>query len=214
MGGDGLRDLEFLRPKLVRLVVVQHELPDHPAISQQRNEGNGSNPFLRQHRQQNGKRGVLENVRDGDGLRIGSASPPGRMPCHGCPVFVRQTAPGFEPHHIVRVEDQHAGAVGAHGTRQALYRRPINLGGLLGEVDRLRQAGQHLHLFQPALQFISGALLLGDVHGDTEHGCGLAPIVTDDFASRVQEMHAAVRPNHAKFVAMRPCSISSSQNAF
>ena len=139
MGGDGLRDLEFFRPKLVRLVVIQHELADHSAISQQRNEGNGSNPFLHQRRPQAGKRWVHEDVRNGDGPRVGSASPPGRVACHRRPVFVRQAGPGFEPDHVIGVEDQNAGVVGAHGARQALHRRPIDLGGLMSEVDRLAQ---------------------------------------------------------------------------
>ena len=34
VGGDGLYDLELFRPELMRLVVVEHELPDHTAISE------------------------------------------------------------------------------------------------------------------------------------------------------------------------------------
>ena len=46
MRSNRLSKLKFVRLKLVRCVVVQHEFPDQSAVSQQWNEGNCPNTFF------------------------------------------------------------------------------------------------------------------------------------------------------------------------
>jgi hypothetical protein len=105
-GCDHARELDFLVIERVRGGIVEHELADHPAEADQRNETQSSDPFARKDRQVVLERRFARHVRDEQRLRVHRIGRPGRMSLDRRPILAGQPAIRLESHHTVGIEQQ------------------------------------------------------------------------------------------------------------
>src|SRR5215469_6926636 len=116
-------------------------------------------------------RAALEYVRNGEWLRLNCACLLERAPFYRCPVLVRQTDPGLEPHHPTRVEDQHTGTVSSETADQAIDCGAVNVGRVPGAADGACHFDQHLQLPGAVLRFYGGDSLISPLHTDAQRLC-------------------------------------------
>ena len=92
--------------KRVRLVVIQHELADHAAEADERDERHRRDAFGLDGRQEAAQRRILRDVGDDDRLRVRAVGRPRGVAFDRLSVRLGQPAVGLEAHHAVGIEQQ------------------------------------------------------------------------------------------------------------
>ena len=140
------RQLLLLGREHVRLLKIQHELPDHASEAHERNERHGGDAFRLDRRHERVERRLQGDVGNDDRFGIRSVGRPWRVPFHRAAVGAGQPPMRLETHHAVRIEQENCGPRHPYTVGEGIQRGAVDFLDGPDSADGRRQGKAHGNL--------------------------------------------------------------------